>query len=337
MPRNDFIASLHGLRGIAVLYVVFSHIGNAGMALVPLPHNAVGKVGVWIFFGLSAYLLTTKLRDQLAVSAAPGTIGRYFVHRVFRIYPLFILVLLTHMAVGDMTASSVVRHLALIEGQGELWAISTEFQFYVVLPLLALAPRRVALAACAAMLAAALAYGVTSPDAVFSNGLLLLPKAAPFALAAMFAIWRPVCRFGLASGLLGLALLMACTVAYRHLYVAAAPPTWITPWLGVAIGIAVCALILAAIQPGAFQRLLSARWLVWIGEISFSLYLLHMFVVRAVQTLQAPSYVAGWLALAGAVALASLTYRLIEEPGIRAGRAVADRIGLSPRASAETM
>ena len=45
------IDSLDGLRVIAVLFVLVSHLSNAGMDIIPpLSFSGVGKVGVWFFF-----------------------------------------------------------------------------------------------------------------------------------------------------------------------------------------------------------------------------------------------------------------------------------------------
>lgn len=78
MSQLELVKSLQGLRGLAVLYVLASHIGNYNLKLLPIPLNATGKVGVWIFFGLSAYLLTVKLIWQLSCQPLFQSILRYF-------------------------------------------------------------------------------------------------------------------------------------------------------------------------------------------------------------------------------------------------------------------
>ena len=111
-----FQASLHGLRGLAVLYVVASHVGNAGFSLLPLPMDAIGKVGVWIFFSLSAYLLTSRLADRVSKGSISGEILSYAAHRIFRIYPLYLCVLLIHFALGDMSLQVMGLHVLLADG-----------------------------------------------------------------------------------------------------------------------------------------------------------------------------------------------------------------------------
>ena len=53
------IKSLDGLRGFAVLLVLLSHMSLVGINLVPgLDFAGIGKAGVYLFFVLSAFLLT---------------------------------------------------------------------------------------------------------------------------------------------------------------------------------------------------------------------------------------------------------------------------------------
>lgn len=81
---------------------------------------------------------------------------------------------------------------------------------------------------------------------------------------------------------------------------------------------------------GLTARMLSWRPFVYLGEVSFSLYLLHMFIIRYAMLVPWSPYLVAWGTLALAVLVATVTYRLIEEPGIRTGRRVA--AWLRPRA-----
>jgi hypothetical protein len=68
---NLQFGSLDGLRGIAVLFVVLSHLSNAGFNLTPVLNFAgSGKYGVFLFFVLSAFLLTFPLIDRNAAQFA---------------------------------------------------------------------------------------------------------------------------------------------------------------------------------------------------------------------------------------------------------------------------
>ena len=98
------------------------------------------------------------------------------------------------------------------------------------------------------------------------------------------------------------------------------------PWVSVAISLSVAALMLGLQSPGWLTRLFGMRWLVWIGEISFGVYLLHLFVLRALVHIGLPSILIGWLVLGTSIAVASITHIVVERPGIRIGKAIGNRL-----------
>lgn len=382
-----FSLPLHGLRGLAVLFVLFSHVGNAGMSLLPVPHDAIGKIGVWIFFSLSAFLLTRGLCEALSRDGSQGrALISYGIHRVMRIYPLYVVVLLLHALWGDISSSSIGRHLLLQEGAAELWAIPVEFKYYLIVPLVALAaqqwPMRWVARSLLAGILVSFGYGLADPKAVFSIELDLLPKITPFLLGSLLALWTeqkprtgpkvsgrhssdgasdrqpsdrasdrqssdrqvsdghdqpehgpwlarllsPIGQMLLWSFFLGV------TVLFRSM-IKGYLPYDLAPVIAVLIALSAGGLIVVCLHPTWTAALLRTRPLVFLGEISFSLYLLHMFFVHAMQQWGAgiPIALQGWLVLALCLPVSILTWRFIERPGIQAGRYLADKLnGLIP-------
>jgi peptidoglycan/LPS O-acetylase OafA/YrhL len=333
LTEKRFIAPLHGLRGIAVLYVVISHLGNGGLFLLPIPHDAIGKVGVWIFFALSAFLLTTHLcRELETTSSRVASLLQYIAHRVFRIYPLYIFVLISHFALDDISKTDFFKHILLIQGLGELWAIPVEFQYYFIIPVIAITslyiPRRYVSLLLMAALMASLIYSYQQPASVFSNELNVFPKIAPFLFGSMLALlpYKKVpSEFRKLYSLIPwvcLAGLLATTVLYRYVakgYLS----NLFAPWLSLAIGAAAVGLIYAALKPNPIASLLGSRPLAYLGKISFSIYLLHMFVLRLVQkTTDLPVGMQAWFSLGLCVLCASFSYWAIERPGISAGKII---------------
>ena len=334
------MAPLHGIRGIAVLYVVISHLGNAGLFLVPISHNAIGKVGVWMFFGLSAFLLTSRLYRELQGAASKRfVLVRYTIHRVFRIFPLYVTVLGLYLLIGDMSVGEVGRHLALVAGRNELWAIPVEFKYYFVVPCVVLIgvvmPIRYWSWCLIGVVVAITTYSAGRPDTVFSNGLALIPKLAPFLFGSVLAFamisetYKPQhkpSRLSLGIGLLCVLALIAETIAYRGIYKGTVPLD-AAPWLSAVIGISIMGLMYAGLQSNYLSRVLRATPLVFLGEISFSVYLLHVMVLQLVIGINGVSPVLkGWLALGASVVAASVTYWVIERPGIRSGRTISDKV-----------
>lgn len=322
MPQPDQIAPLHGLRGIAVLFVLVSHIGSG---LFPFPHGAIGKVGVWIFFSLSAFLLTSRLVARVRLDGWMIAVGQYLFHRVFRIYPLFFIVLLLHWLQGAFGLDSVVKHLLLVEGWRELWAIPVEFQYYLVIPVLAALSRISATMMISLLAAASLSYGLWASDTVFANSVFIGPKLLPFLLASLLALWIANAGAPARVGWASVGLLAVCTVVYRHIHVVGSGFE-IAPWLSIAMGLSAIGIIAAAHRPSLLARILSTRPLVLLGEISFSVYLLHMFALSFGQRLGLTGSLLAWATVVATLLVAYASYRLIEKPGIAIGRWLASSI-----------
>jgi peptidoglycan/LPS O-acetylase OafA/YrhL len=159
------VASLDGLRGVAILLVVWVHATVSPSADVPSLllefGQSAGWLGVDLFFVLSGFLLT---RILLRARGQPRVIRNFYARRILRIWPL-------HFAVLAF-AFLVAPHLALLRIAGlreqpllwfaflqnvplavggvtktsfdMLWSVAVEEQIYLVLPFLALkiAPNR---------------------------------------------------------------------------------------------------------------------------------------------------------------------------------------------------
>jgi peptidoglycan/LPS O-acetylase OafA/YrhL len=145
--RTQRFAWLDALRGIAALWVVFSHL--TPYVLVPV-HNAVedvfdpGLYGVLVFFLVSGYIVPASLERR-------GSIRTFWVSRVFRLYPLFLVaigaVLLLHQlgfeslrdTQKDPTGSLFGHMFMLVDLLGGrdliivLWTLSYEMVFYLLL------------------------------------------------------------------------------------------------------------------------------------------------------------------------------------------------------------
>jgi len=141
--------SLDGIRGLAVLLVFLSH--SAGRGLYPsesLQFQGIGHIGVYLFFVLSSWLLTSiTLKECYAKLRI--CLRAYFLRRFFRIAPLYFVVVLgvyLVQSVGgsyspkylhiDGGASGLFRHLIFYQGDSVFWTIPCEVSFYLVLPFL---------------------------------------------------------------------------------------------------------------------------------------------------------------------------------------------------------
>jgi len=142
-----YIPQLDGLRGIAILLVIFSHI----VLTTPLSKiNFIGEYGVQIFFVLSGFLITSLLLKE-KLKYGKVSLKNFYIRRVLRILPvaylfLIVLVILNYIFRLDLsflsflTAALYIRnfHLNYIGNwfNGHFWTLSVEEQFYIIFPFL---------------------------------------------------------------------------------------------------------------------------------------------------------------------------------------------------------
>lgn len=333
-------AALDGLRGMAALMVIASHASGVGLNLIPgLSLTGIGKHGVYLFFVLSAFLLTWQ---WLACWPTQGSdfrarLGDYLLGRVARIFPLYALVLLLAFILGgpglgvSIDSTGLWQHLLLLRGDGIYWSIPVEFQYYLLLPLVAAALHALRGWAMPALLLALLIGGamLAWPAAQAERNGDVLGYYLPVLFAGSAAAWVQTRWQGSAlvrriAGMRGLAdalllLLLISTMPALAVIGDARPSDFLHhAYLG--WGIAWALTLLGLLNGGMplWARLLGSRALRQCGRWSFGLYLLHLPALYAARLLPLPSLLSAWLGLALALALAALSYRLIERPALQA-------------------
>ncbi len=147
---------VHGLRAVAALLVLVSHVGfwtgATGLDLVG-GLIARGDAGVAVFFAISAFLLLRPMVRRTLAHQEPIRPGsRYWAHRAGRILPAYWLTLLA-VVVAAATLSSaggvggmkkVLAHVFLLQGYTQdfyqsftqTWSLTTEVTFYLLVPVI---------------------------------------------------------------------------------------------------------------------------------------------------------------------------------------------------------
>jgi peptidoglycan/LPS O-acetylase OafA/YrhL len=122
--------------------------------------RGIGRSGVVLFFVLSSFLLTSQILSWAPrLLLSPKRWLSYFEARIFRIWPLFLFVLAFSLTTSHlrfipvvwkasaflsdlpvpMTLNSLQEHVLMRKGVDILWTIPVEFKFYLLLPLILLA------------------------------------------------------------------------------------------------------------------------------------------------------------------------------------------------------
>lgn len=339
---ENYRPDIDGLRAIAVSAVVIHHA---------LPQFFPGGfIGVDIFFVISGYLISSIILDNLARNRF--SFADFYARRVKRIFPALFLVLAFTLAYGwfvltpneykalgkhTLAGSFFVSNFAFWREAGyfdasavekpllHLWSLAIEEQFYMFWPLVLFAlhrSRQHKRPWIMVLLMLSLAINLwlvrRDPNAAFYNP---LGRFWEMMMGAYLAASRPPAGSPNPASTkaqwlstIGILLLVAVMVQLN-------PERRFPGGWALAGTLATC-LLIAAGPTGWFNRhVLSSKPMVWIGLISYPLYLWHwpLLAYAHIEHGDMPRirYQIGWMLLA--VLLSWLTYVLVEKP-IRFGQ-----------------
>ncbi|MDL2410143.1 acyltransferase family protein [Rhizobium calliandrae] len=328
-------ADIDGLRALAILPVVLFHAG--------IPGFSGGFVGVDVFFVISGFLMASLISGE--IGRDDFSILRFYERRIRRIFPALFAVLaassvaawlllmpveLEYFARSLKAAALFTSNIQFKKESGyfdigaqlkpllHTWSLAVEEQFYILFPLLMIAVSRFArrhtvhiLSGLLIVSFAASAWTVfRNPTAAFY---LLQFRAWELILGAMLAFnviprpARPLVREALAA--LGVGLIAIAVFGFTD-HTQFPGPAALLPCLGAAL------VIHAGAEYGLAGRALRAKPLVFVGLISYSLYLWHWPIIVFSREISGRelSPAQGGLIVLASFALATLSFRFVERP-----------------------
>lgn len=364
---------IDGLRALAILPVVVFHA---------FPRYAPGGfVGVDMFFAISGYLISLIIFRNLV--SGTFSFAEFYAHRVRRIFPALIVVLVACYAIGWFALlpdefKSLGKHIANSAGfvqnivlQREagyfdvasemkpllhLWSLAIEEQFYLVFPFFVWLFWRVHLKLLTGLILIALISFFLAEKGLRTDAVKAfyfphtrfweLMIGGMLAYAQVFRAWPDVFSRALrwqvfnrvlfreAPPAVGQQLLMLNSFASAFglllIVVSIASYHAKIPWPGLRAIVPVLGTVfIIASGPQAWvnRTLLASKPMVWIGLISYPLYLWHWPLLAYLRILEDGTPLSEWLiaVVVTSFAMAVLTYWLIEKP-IRFGKRSSTRV-----------
>ena len=338
LPKPHFYRpDIDGIRAIAVLSVIAFHA---------FPKRLTGGfIGVDIFFVISGFLITQIIINE--IDAGKFKIRNFYSRRIRRIIPSLLVVLATtlilgwflllpqdYVQLGRVTAGATVfiTNFVLWSQVGyfdadaiqkpllHLWSLSIEEQFYLLWPLILFIlfkVRKYAFALTGVMLVAsfytAYHYRYLNPDLAFYSPAprfweLLVGAALAFAFVYHYKVIEKIHSYRFAVELAAAMSLFAMLVA---LYFGTEKRSLLTVLIGV---LSSAGLILFGTKPNFTSKLVGNPISVWIGLISYPLYLWHWIFLSFgyMYFTGTPPKLARGLSVILSIALSYGCYRLLE-------------------------
>ncbi len=348
MYKKSKIEALDGLRGMALLLVLISHLSGVGLNVIGgLNMAGIGKYGVYLFFVLSSFLLSVPIikYSEDYIQNRKAWLN-YFVRRFFRIYPLFIVVLivsfLSTLLIGDYTGGKglpftmggidVLQHLMLQQGFEVLWSIPVEFKFYFLLPVVifiykVILKENIFHCLVFSVFLVALSMYIWPEDEVMKNDIRLGPYLSLFIAGVMTALVHlklenisyhkksHQLQIEVVAGVSLLVMVFFIPSVYSYLSDGSIPESFFTNKFYI-FSILWSVIIIASIHgAGHIRSMFSNKLLRFVGLVSYSAYLLHIGVIKVINNyFMFNPVLKGWLIVLLTMFFAYISYRLIEKP-----------------------
>jgi len=357
--RLGYRPALDGLRGIFLLAVMVYHADANDGEMGLFPGAFLGVDG---FFVLSGFLITVLLCQEWD-RANTISLRNFYARRALRLLPALcfwlacVVVFVTIFLKGPIVTAIwnniipvLFYHMNWAIAYGDIppfvhhaWSLSVEEQFYILWPLtlsillrlrikwsriiglvaggiVASALWRLMLLASAAPVMRMYVGLDTRADALLVGCLVGLIASRDL-LPVSPRVWKWINLAGYASIVFLVALIFKTSIPSRYLYYGG--------FTLVAIGVGMIIVMVLGSPPKRLLQILELPWLVWVGRVSYGLYLWHRTIYQGFGPSRA--FLPEWIGLAIATliifAAATFSFYLIEQPFLR----LKDRFSSSAR------
>jgi peptidoglycan/LPS O-acetylase OafA/YrhL len=345
---------LDALRGLAALWVVVIHVAMMPQPRLELPswfdiYVTKGVMGVELFFVVSAFSLCLSMPRH---SGEERPLLGFALRRFFRIAPLFYLMIIVTAFFNPANfaynwtsiAANMLFIFNFVPGHGYQtsvvlagWTIGVEMVFYLIFPFVYARTRNVWLAVACLFISLAVAkvffmtvgLFVKDPGTYHSLSIFFRAPIFMFGLIAFYA--TPLLNNRADKKYIGAALLAAVPVLFYSVSAGSMPIIEPYYWEGLMFACLVVGLGLCPIKP------LVNPVFAWLGEISYSVYLVHSPIIVLLfpvfKEIQASGMglIGGYMLSLGitllcVISVAALTFRFFENRINEWGKAVATNL-----------
>lgn len=338
------IQPLTSLRFFFALFVFLSHLsllkGSESYGQLFEKFFAEGFLGVSFFFILSGFILAYNYEHKFI--AQKITKKDFFIARLAKIYPMHFVTMLAALIIGSLIGGSgkyVVQNVLLIQSffpsekiffslNAPSWSISNEIFFYLLFPFILLLRQKTKLVVFTIIFAVILVLNIFLSDEQKHYWLYISPliRVSDFLLGIiLFNVYIKLKeQHNLKNWSLKyfeiVALVIFAVFFALHQFADIGLRYSVYYWLPMLLIILSFALSSELKQSTYLTRFLSNKNMVWLGEISFCLYLIHLLVIRIAEYLivdhqvKLDGLLLSFIILCVSIMLSALAFKYIEKP-----------------------
>lgn len=340
------VSSLDGLRGFAVILVMIFHTF--------LPYTQGGFIGVDIFFVLSGFLITTLFLKEYD-SYQTLNLKYFYMRRLLRLTPALLVLVVVFFVYSQFFMSASDKESApfavlgallnfnnlakaygwyKLSALGHTWSLSIEEQFYLVWPvmflllsflfrnrksiavtlviiILLLWVNRTLLALSDVSIERLYNGSDTHSDGLFIGCLTALLISLHCDKFRNFTAFLE--KYRMSIPLLSILFYVLATflfgIGIRAVYI------WFLPLLNVISAMLIAYLYCNGNTINTF--IFSNRYFIWLGSISYGVYLWHWFIYRVVMGFDISGIYVGLIGIPVTIAIASLSFYFLEKPVLK--------------------
>ena len=334
---SNKLEGIQVLRGYAAVLVVMTHLWSAGAISATLGLGGIGGLGVDIFFIISGFIMCFSLKERIS----RGDSIQFLKKRVYRVYPIYLIVLLPFLATyirnsggasppaDPMLAVGNILLLPSFYGGenyrmlvGAAWTLCYELFFYVLFATAMLSSNSknraiyTVMIVIVTMVTLVNVLGLKGERLGWVNFQYMVGDTLFFNFVmgcACYFIWRKFRRI-LFSFWMAIGAAVILTVVAMALARAGLPRV-------ISLGLPACAIILIFLF-AEFDKSRLTRPLVFLGTASYSIYLVHTLLVhwhhRLIPATMHENDLTGIAMTLAAVAAGCVFYVIVENPIARA-------------------
>lgn len=305
VEKEGTIPQLDGFRGIAILWVLLDHFFEK------IYFFHFGWTGVNLFFVLSGYLITGRLSHHASTDGGKNYFRNFYARRILRIFPLYYLFLAGFFFVLPLLYDHYGLYFSdlkrdqlwywtyldnwLIVFSGppgnlillSLWSLAVEEQFYLFWPVIYRYVRGGDLKSTIIFLIVAsigvrIFTGVPFHHAYYSTLTACEPLLMGAGLFILIQEGRAV-RYRRRFAIAALVALAALFIIFVHQFSFETTNAWLMKYGYTAIDVLWAYLLYLAMTGSASViRVLTSKWLIWLGKYSYGIYIYHFVIFQMI-------------------------------------------------------